>query len=51
MDITAVLTKSFGTLFSTYWWLIPLLFLITIFKTPFMKVFPAAKKHTSLYTF
>ena len=37
MDITAVLTKSFGTLFSTYWWLIPLLFLITIFKTSFMK--------------
>ncbi len=37
MDITAVLTKTFGTLFSTYWWLIPLFLLITIFKTPFMK--------------
>jgi len=37
MDITAVLIKTFGTLFSTYWWLIPLLFLIAIFSSPFMK--------------
>jgi len=37
MDITTVFTKTFGTLFSAYWWLIPLLFLIAIFKTPYMK--------------
>jgi len=37
MDATLILTKTFGTLFSTYWWLIPLLFFITFLKTPFMK--------------
>ena len=37
MDATLILTKAFGTLFSAYWWLIPLLVLIAIFKTPFVK--------------
>jgi len=37
MDATLILTKTFGTLFSAYWWLIPTLLTIRFLKTPFMK--------------
>jgi restriction system protein len=37
MDATQILIQAFTPLISTYWWLVPLLFLLALLKTPFMK--------------
>jgi len=37
MDATLILTKTFGALFSAYWWLFPALIIIAFFKSSFMK--------------
>ncbi|WP_027156514.1 nuclease-related domain-containing protein [Methylobacter luteus] len=37
MDATQILTHAFGPLISDYWWLIPLIILLTFLKSPFMK--------------
>jgi restriction system protein len=37
MGATQILIQAFAPLISTYWWLIPLLFLLAFLKSPFMK--------------
>ena len=37
MDISKVLIQAFGTLFTAYWWLIPILLILGFLRTPFMK--------------
>lgn len=37
MDATQILVQAFVPFISTFWWLIPLLFLFAFLKTPFMK--------------
>ncbi|UOA07348.1 nuclease-related domain-containing protein [Methylobacter sp. S3L5C] len=37
MNIQQILINAFTPFIKTYWWIIPLLFLLSIFKTPFMK--------------
>lgn len=37
MDLTVIITKAFGTVVSTYWWLIPLFIVLAFLKSPFMK--------------
>jgi len=37
MDLTHILFQAFTPLISAYWWLIPILILVSFFKTPFGK--------------
>ncbi|MGR9116814.1 MAG: nuclease-related domain-containing protein, partial [Gammaproteobacteria bacterium] len=37
MDATQILVQAFVPLISTYWWLIPLFFLVAFLKSPLMK--------------